>query len=438
MSDSVSAVRRSETILRRVALWPRSWFWLLCVDLYPALTAAALPWSTSAVSVFVVVWLICLLPTIDWRPFCRSLKRPASYLPLALVALALLGLFWADDTWEVRLQGLAPVAKLAFIPLLLYHFERSHRAHWVFIAFLASCTILMGLSWIVYFAPSWRISGNEAGVPVRNSIDQTQAFALCVCALAPLLLALFEKRRTLLAFGSAALLTGFVANLAFIALARTAFLYLPFLAAVFAVRYLSRQAALKFLVIVVGVVALTAFTSPYLRTRLLQTVVELKQNDQSDIATSTGQRLLYWSKSAEFIATSPILGHGTGSTKELFDRLAEGKSGPWADKIRNPHNQTLYVAIQWGLFGCIILFSMWGAHLFLFRGRGLIAWIGLSVVAQNFLSSLVNSHLFDFHAGWLYVLGVGVAGAIVSRESTSAAIRPWTMNSRPSAAPAAQ
>ena len=438
MSDSVSAVRRSETILRRVALWPRSWFWLLCVDLYPALTAAALPWSTTAVSVFVVVWLICLLPTIDWRPFCRSLKRPASYLPLALVALALLGLFWADDTWEVRLQGLAPVAKFAVIPLLLYHFERSHRAHWVFIAFLASCTTLMGLSWIVYFAPSWRISGNEAGVPVRNSIDQTQAFALCVCALAPLLLAFFEKRRTLLAFGSAALLTGFVANLAFIALARTAFLYLPFLAAVFAVRYLSRQAALKFLVIVVGVVALTAFTSPYLRTRLLQTVVEFKQNGQSDIATSTGQRLLYWSKSAEFIATSPILGHGTGSTKELFDRLAEGKSGPWADKIRNPHNQTLYVAIQWGLFGCIILFSMWGAHLFLFRGRGLIEWIGLSVVAQNFLSSLVNSHLFDFHAGWLYVLGVGVAGAIVSRESTSTAIRPWTMNSRPSAVPAAQ
>ena len=125
----------------------------------------------------------------------------------------------------------------------------------------------------------------------------------------------------------------------------------------------------------------------------------------------------------DYITTAPILGHGTGSTKELFERLAEGKSGPWADKIRNPHNQTLYVAIQWGLFGCIILFSMWGVHLHLFRGRGLIEWIGLCVVIQNVLSSLVNSHLFDFHAGWLYVLGVGVAGAIVRRESTSAAIR---------------
>ena len=35
------------------------------------------------------------------------------------------------------------------------------------------------------------------------------------------------------------------------------------------------------------------------------------------------------------------------------------------------------------------------------------------VVLQNILSSLFNSHLFDFQAGWIYVLGVGVAGGMV-------------------------
>ena len=43
------------------------------------------------------------------------------------------------------------------------------------------------------------------------------------------------------------------------------------------------------------------------------------------------------------------------------------------------------------------------------------AWIGLMVVLQNFFSSLFNSHLFDFHEGWMYVLGVGVAGGMVLR-----------------------
>ena len=53
---------------------------------------------------------------------------------------------------------------------------------------------------------------------------------------------------------------------------------------------------------------------------------------------------------------------------------------------------------------------MWFFHYRLFLSHGMIAWIGLAVVLQNVLSSLLNSHLFDFHEGWLYVLGVGVAG----------------------------
>jgi len=36
---------------------------------------------------------------------------------------------------------------------------------------------------------------------------------------------------------------------------------------------------------------------------------------------------------------------------------------------------------------------------------------------QNFLSSLVNSHLFDFGQGWLYVFGVGIVGGTVLREA---------------------
>jgi hypothetical protein len=61
----------------------------------------------------------------------------------------------------------------------------------------------------------------------------------------------------------------------------------------------------------------------------------------------------------------------------------------------------------------------------LFRGEGLVAWIGLMVVLQNMLSSLFNSHLFDFHEGWMYVIGVGVAGGMVLRaRSAEAAAEP--------------
>jgi O-antigen ligase len=128
-------------------------------------------------------------------------------------------------------------------------------------------------------------------------------------------------------------------------------------------------------------------------------------------ATSMGLRLEYWQKSLRFIANAPMLGHGTGSTQRLFEQAAVGRVGAAADVVRNPHNQTLNVAIQWGVLGIILLYAMWSSHLWLFRSDGLMAWIGLMVVVQNFFTSLFNSHIFDFNEGWIYVLGVGIAGA---------------------------
>lgn len=47
------------------------------------------------------------------------------------------------------------------------------------------------------------------------------------------------------------------------------------------------------------------------------------------------------------------------------------------------------------------------------------AWIGIIIVVQNVVSSLVNSHLFDFTQGWLDVFAVGVAGGMALRERSS-------------------
>jgi hypothetical protein len=64
------------------------------------------------------------------------------------------------------------------------------------------------------------------------------------------------------------------------------------------------------------------------------------------------------------------------------------------------------------MIGVLLLYAMWLVHLLLFRGEGFVAWLGILVVVQNIFTSLFNSHLFDFHEGWMYVLGVGVAGGM--------------------------
>jgi hypothetical protein len=45
----------------------------------------------------------------------------------------------------------------------------------------------------------------------------------------------------------------------------------------------------------------------------------------------------------------------------------------------------------------------------------LAAEFGVLLVVQNIVSSLFNSHLFDFAEGWLYIPGVSAAGGIQSK-----------------------
>jgi O-antigen ligase len=71
------------------------------------------------------------------------------------------------------------------------------------------------------------------------------------------------------------------------------------------------------------------------------------------------------------------------------------------------------------MVGVAVLFLMWLLHLLLFRGGGLANWIGLLVVVQNIFTSLFNSHIFDFHEGWMYVLGVGIAGGMVLKARST-------------------
>jgi O-antigen ligase len=120
------------------------------------------------------------------------------------------------------------------------------------------------------------------------------------------------------------------------------------------------------------------------------------------------------------LETAPLVGHGTGSIPAQFRKAAVGQQGAASAAPDNPHNQIFAVAIQLGLVGGLVLVAMWIAHIALFRGSGLTALIGMIVVVQNVVSSVFNSHLFDFTSGWLYVFGVGVAGGMVLRERASA------------------
>jgi O-antigen ligase len=394
------------------------------VDLLAVLIALLLPWSTSGVAIGGVVLLIALLWTLELRAFAQLLKRPICWLPIALFGLAAVGTLWSDAPWGTRIHALSPVAKLLVLPFLLYHFERSSRGMWVFIAFLISCTLLMVVSWIVMFDPGLALKTTDDGVSrgifVKNYINQSQEFALCAVALAYPVVMFLRAKRIWPALLLAAIGMSFLANMAFVIVSRTALVTIPFMAAVFGLLHLRLRTNLMILATAIFVAAAAWAVSPQLETALKRFTVEY-QGYQAGRATSIAERIEYWKNALRFFADAPLVGHGTGSIQGLYEKAASGPE--WiagARVVPNPHNQTLNVAVQWGVIGIVVLYAMWICHLLLFRGEGIASWIGLLVVVQNIFTSLFNSHLFDFHEGWMYVLGVGVAGGLVLKTHAGA------------------
>jgi len=414
----MTAIAGEPTATMPARRWRDPATWATAVDVLAVLLALSLPWSTSLVGILGVVIVLAMMPFLDVEAFLRSLRRPISALPIVFFLLALVGTLWSDAAWGARVYAVGPTAKLLVLPFLFYHFERSQRGQWVFVAFLVSCTLLMVMSWIVAFKPGLALKviddGVSRGIFVKNYIDQSQEFTLCAVALAYPTVMSLRAKRIWPALLLAALGLSFVVNMAFVIVSRTALVTMPIMAAVFGLLHLRLRTNLMILAAAIVVAAAAWLASAQLETTLTRFSTEYREYKDTGRATSIGERLEYWRKSLQFFVDAPFAGHGTGSTRGLFEKAATGPNGLAASAVvGNPHNQTLNVAVQWGVVGIAVLYAMWTLHLLLFRGEDLANWIGLLVVVQNIFTSLFNSHIFDFHEGWMYVLGVGVAGGMV-------------------------
>jgi O-antigen ligase len=416
----MTAVARESALAWLVKRWRDPVACATTADIFVILIAVSLPWSTTLVAIFAAAFILSMVPILDVRVFLQSLKRPICAFPIALSALALIGTLWSDAPWATRLYATGPPSKLLMLPLLFYHFERSARGVQVFVAFLASCVALLAMSWVVAFDPRLALkSGAAYGVPVKNYIDQSQEFALCAVALAFPIVALLRTKRIKQALLLGAIALSFVANMAFVIVSRTALVTMPIMLAVFALLHLKWRSIVIIFCTAIVLAGLAWAASPHLQWTTTTFLRDYQIYRELNQPTSIGLRLEFWEKSLRFFAEAPIIGHGTGSTRGLFEQAATGpKVLAGGQVVSNPHNQTLNVAVQWGVVGVVVLYAMWLVHLLLFRGDGLVAWIGLLVVVQNIFTSLFNSHIFDFNEGWMYVLGVGIAGGMVLRTGS--------------------
>ncbi len=395
------------------------------VDWLAVAVAVSLPWSTSATSILVAVWFLALIPTLTWSDVRRELMTPVGGLPVLLLLLGALGMVWANVPLDARLGGLDGFVKLLVVPLLIVQFRRSDRGDKVLIGFLTACVALLVASVVVRLFPELPRGSTDRGVAVKNYIVQSAEFAICAAVLLDIAVTRLRAGRLRAASGPLLLGLAFLADILFVVTSRTTLVILPVLALLYGARQFGWRGI--FAAGALGLVVLGGgwTTSPYLRDRIISVYTQTDGFETHDATTSTGERIVFWTKSLRFIASAPALGHGTGSITALFRHAAVGETGVQGEVSTNPHNMTFAVAIQLGLVGAALLWAMWCAQLWLFRGPGLVAWIGLVVVVQNLVGSLFNSFIFDFTEGWLYVFGVGVVAGMFGGSATGLTFVAW-------------
>jgi O-antigen ligase len=397
--------------------------WRPVADWLAVAIAVAIPWSTSLAYILIGAWLIVLIPATEPEEWRDVLKHPAAWLPVALPALAFVGMAWATGVgWSDRIDGFASFAKLLAIPALMVQFRKSQRAQWVLIAFLVSCSLVLLVSWIMVFTGMKPITkgATSYGVPVRDYIVQSQEFILCAVGLIYLVYMRLRERRFGLALALAALAVLFLVNVTLVAPSRTGLVTVPVLLVILVVAHCRWQVSIVAACLIVAAAAAAFVYSPKIQGRLVAIVTEVQQSRTQQTTTSAGARYDFWTTGIGIVARAPVIGHGTGSVHDTFIRVA-AERGSRKPATTNPHNQTLTVAIQLGFAGTLLLFAIWLSHALLFRGGGLAEWVGLAVVAQNVIGSLFNNHLFDFTQAWIYMFGVGVAGGMVLSQRLGSA-----------------
>jgi O-antigen ligase len=263
-------------------------------------------------------------------------------------------------------------------------------------------------------------SNSPPGVQLKDYIVQSGEFLICAFALTHLAITRWRSDRRAQALALALFALVFLANIVFVATGRSTLVIFMVLLPVLAFQRFRWRGVLAIIGAGIILAGVAWTSSPYLRERVLAVAEEIQQYRNENAGNSSGYRLEFWKKSVRFIVAAPVFGHGTGSVIELFRKAASGNGGATGEVTDQPHNQTLLVAIQLGLVGAALLFAMWISHLMLFRGSGMVAWLGVGVVVQNIVACLFNSYLFEFTLGWVYIFGVGVLGGMMLRYREAA------------------
>jgi len=161
--------------------------------------------------------------------------------------------------------------------------------------------------------------------------------------------------------------------------------------------------------------------SPFVRERMMFSVNQIKLHLNSEIDSEWGkkhtvleERVFMTRNAAKIIMDHPVLGLGTGGFQLYMEKRG-------ANEIDHPHNNILYMAVNYGIIGVIaILWLFYEVFKKAWYNRGSpLGFFILSIVLVIFFSGLFNTQIIDAGTAFLFSAAIGLQSGLKENKYSS-------------------
>jgi O-antigen ligase len=407
--------------------------------------------STSLTNILVIVigglWLIG--GDLRWKWHCIR-ANPVAWLPLALFAWLLAGVWYTSIESLDSLRGALKYRELLYIPIFLtlnsspttrlgrladvldairlrsWHIADTRT--WCLAGFIAGALVELAASYAEWlFGVDWGFPTTTDHVVFKDRIIHNFLLAFVLFVLAHEFQAVSSRR-----WRAGIVLTGglTIINMLTMVQGRTGYLAIVVLTAVFMVQRFGTRGVAYAAAAVVMLAATAYGSSATFRFRVHESFLQVQSSLGRPAApvdsrmTAEEPRLKFYAQAIDLVRRRPVLGGGAGSFEHELRQLLNDANATITD---DPHNEYLAIATQSGLIGLAlwlaILIAQWRDFQRLDDFDRHLAHGMLALMASG---CLVNSLLMGFTGGvfWAYFSAVLAAPLVTSRTSSRADSSP--------------
>lgn len=326
--------------------------------------AFSLPVSVALTNIILVLLLLVFLYERAYkRRFVIIKDNPFVYILIIFVTMHFIGCLWSDNL-DTAINVLNQVKKLLYIPILMMFIKREHIFYY-FQAFILGMMISETITYLIWFdvIPKFMYASNVMPSALMRHYNYTVYVAMAVFLLIYLLI--YKNKKTHLQIVLAGIfLSTMVLNLLISGgrAGQIGFFVLLFVLIIYYFKEKILKGLLSF-VLLSSILFTLAYTYiPLFQDRANKAVNEVIHFQEGQQNTSVGIRLALNKNYFEIVKEHPFMGVGTGDYLDEYKLVNEKSKYP--TPLTNPHNMYMLIVVQFGIFGGLLLLSIFVYQLY--------------------------------------------------------------------------